>query len=404
MTDPSIPAPNHPSSDKQRRYQATKQVTTISIVSNCLLAIAQVLGGLLTHSQALIADGIHTLSDLFSDFIVLIAAKFASQDADETHPYGHGRFETVATVVLGLILVGTAIGIFLDAVHRLLHPERLLQPSALSLIFAGLAIFTKEALYRYTFWVANRINSDLLRANAWHHRSDALSSLIVLIGIFGAVLFNLAWLDAVAAIVVSFFILKMGIKLARRSVEELVDSAVDPATVNAINSYLMQCDGVNHVHDLRTRKMAGRIVADVHLQVNPLLSVSEGHAIAERTCQQLKTQFNDLEDITIHIDPEDDEIAIESARLPSREQFEKTLQPLLQKFALQQTIVDYQLHYLEGQLSIDFIIQPNVQPTSANPANVYQHGTQAALASFVAELQHIPYLGKVRVYQAISLE
>jgi len=390
-TEPSSKSPklsDKPLS-KQQRYQATKRVTIISIFSNCLLAIAQIFGGLLTHSQALIADGMHTLSDLFSDFIVLIAAKFASQDADETHPYGHGRFETVATVGLGLILAGTAIGIFLDAIHRLLNPERLLQPSALSLLFAGLAIITKEALYQYTLWVAKRINSDLLRANAWHHRSDAISSLIVLIGVFGAVLFNLAWLDAVAAIFVSLFIFKMGIKLALSSVNELVDSAVDTETVNAIHQYLIQLDGIQNVHALRTRKMAGRIIADVHLQVNPLISVSEGHAIAERTFRQLKAEFKDLEDITIHIDPEDDEIAAESARLPSREQFDETLQQLLQQFSLQQAVTDYQLHYLDGKLSIDLIV--------ASEHTVIQDHQQAC----VAAMQQFPYLGKIRIYQAI---
>jgi len=394
MTQTTEPSPKSPNlSDKplskQQRYQATKRVTIISIFSNCLLAIAQIFGGLFTHSQALIADGMHTLSDLFSDFIVLIAAKFASQDADETHPYGHGRFETVATVGLGLILAGTAIGIFLDAIHRLLNPERLLQPSALSLLFAGLAIITKEALYQYTLWVAKRINSDLLRANAWHHRSDAISSLIVLIGVFGAVLFNLAWLDAVAAIFVSLFIFKMGIKLALSSVNELVDSAVDTETVNAIHQYLIQLDGIQNVHALRTRKMAGRIIADVHLQVNPLISVSEGHAIAERTFRQLKAEFKDLEDITIHIDPEDDEIAAESARLPSREQFDETLQQLLQQFSLQQAVTDYQLHYLDGKLSIDLIV--------ASEHSILQDHQNAC----VAKIQQIPYLGKIRIYQAI---
>lgn len=388
-TEPSSKSPDKPIS-KQQRYQATKRVTTISIFSNCLLALAQIFGGLFTHSQALIADGMHTLSDLFSDFIVLIAAKFASQDADETHPYGHGRFETVATVALGLILAGTAIGIFLDAIHRLLNPERLLQPNALSLLFAGLAIFTKEALYQYTLWVAKRINSDLLRANAWHHRSDAISSLIVLIGVFGAVLFNLAWLDAIAAIFVSLFIFKMGVKLALSSVNELVDSAVDTETVNAIHQYLTQRDGIQSVHALRTRKMAGRIIADVHLQVNPLISVSEGHAIAERTFRQLKAEFKDLEDITIHIDPEDDEIAAESARLPSREQFDETLQQLLQQFSLQHAVIDYQLHYLDGKLSIDLIV--------ASEHAVIQDNQQAC----VAAMQQIPYLGKIRIYQATS--
>ncbi|HHL19062.1 MAG TPA: cation transporter, partial [Thiothrix sp.] len=167
--------------DNKQRYVATRNATLIGAVTNLVLAFAQLFGGVFTHSQALLADGAHTLSDLATDFIVLIAAKLASKDADEDHPYGHGRYETVATIVLGIILGLVAIGIAYDAIIRITNPEQLLEPELLGVLFACLAIVAKEALFRYTKQIANKINSPLLHANAWHHRSDAISSLVVLV-------------------------------------------------------------------------------------------------------------------------------------------------------------------------------------------------------------------------------
>ncbi|MCL4157313.1 UNVERIFIED_CONTAM: hypothetical protein GTU68_000964, partial [Idotea baltica] len=195
---------------KQERYKATRKVTLTGAIVNALLAVAQLLGGFFAQSQALIADGVHTLSDLASDFVVLFAAKAASKDADEDHPYGHGRFETVATVILGIALGSVAIGIAMSAIGRLMNPEKLLQPQPIALLFVALAIISKEGLYHYTMSVANRVDSKLLKANAWHHRSDALSSVLVAIGVAGSVFLEIPWLDAAAAILVAILIFYMG--------------------------------------------------------------------------------------------------------------------------------------------------------------------------------------------------
>ena len=198
------------------------------MVVNIGLSLVQLIGGTFTHSQALIADGVHTLSDLASDVVVLVAAKLASKDADDDHPYGHGRFETIATVILGLALAGVAVGIAINAIGRIMNPERLLQPEPLALIFAALAIVSKEGLYQYTMVVANRLNSKMLKANAWHHRSDAISSLLVAIGVAGSVFLEIPWLDAAAAVVVAVMIFYMGARLILDSTMELVDTALDP--------------------------------------------------------------------------------------------------------------------------------------------------------------------------------
>lgn len=372
---------------KQQRYQATKKVTLVSVATNIVLSIAQLFGGFFTHSQALIADGIHTLSDLISDFIVLIAAKFASQDADDEHPYGHGRFETVATVVLGILLSAAAVGIFSDAVIRLFDQDHSHQPAALGVVFALLAVISKEGLYQYTMRVAKQIDSDMLRANAWHHRSDAISSLVVLIGLGGAVLFGIPWLDSIAAMIVSLMILRMGIRLAMRSFGELVDSAVEPEQHQAMTQFINQLDGIESLHMLRTRKMGGRIFADVHIQVNPYISVSEGHAIAETSIMQLKHQFNDLEDITIHIDPEDDELSSESARLPNRAHIEALIDQYLSSSSLSIDQLQLTLHYLAGKLAIEI--------------HAVERADLDALYQLKAELKGLDYVQRVMLYRGV---
>ncbi len=346
-----------PSEKNQLRYKATRKVTLIGMFVNIFLSTAQLIGGFFTHSQALIADGIHTLSDLVSDIVVLIAAKAASQDADDDHPYGHGRFETVATVILGLALAGVAVGIAMNAYDRITHPETLLQPKPLALLFAALAIISKEALYQYTMVVAKQINSKMLQANAWHHRSDAISSIMVAIGVAGSIFLEIPWLDAAAAILVAIMIFYMGARLILDSAMELVDTALDPKQMKEIQSFISAVEGVEHTHMLRTRKMGNSVLADVHIQVNSYLSVSEGHYIAENVIQNLRKKFPEMHDITVHIDPEDDEKGSPSSKLPSRNQVMQQIYPEIQKTRLDQDIRNIILHYINGQIEIEIFLK-----------------------------------------------
>ena len=337
--------------DSPSRYKETVKVTIIGAIVNVLLALAQLAGGFFSQSQALIADGIHTLSDLASDFVVLFAAKLASKDADEDHPYGHGRIETVATIILGLSLSSIGVGIALDSFGRLAHPELLLNPSIWGLLFAGLAIVSKETLFHYTMRTAKRINSPMLKANAWHHRSDAISSVVVLAGIAGAVFLHIQWLDAAAAVIVSGMIFLMGLQMIKSSIMELVDTALDPERVNEIQGFIAQIDGVRNVHMLRTRKMGGNFLADVHVQVDSHISVSEGHHIAERVMHDLDDKFSDLNDITVHIDPEDDETSSPSSHLPSRKELLDKIFPLLHELGVPNRGA-ITLHFLDGEISV----------------------------------------------------
>ena len=353
---------------KQIRYEATRKVTLIGVVVNICLSLVQLIGGFYAHSQALIADGVHTLSDLASDFVVLFAAKIANQDADEDHPYGHGRFETLATVILGLALTGVAVGIAFNAISRLLNPEHLTQPTSIALIFAALAIVAKEGLYHYTMRVANRFNSKMLEANAWHHRSDAISSLVVAIGVASSVIFEIPWLDSVAAILVALMIFYMGARLILDSTMELVDNAWDAHKTDEMKQFINEIEGVDHMHMLRTRKMGNDVLADVHLQVNSYLSVSEGHYIDESTMVKLRNKFPELSDITVHIDHEDDEAASLSKALPSRQELMTKLYPIMQKHSLDKSIFNINLHYIKGKIEVELVLNES-----------YHEGVLAAL-------------------------
>ncbi len=350
--------------NNQQRYEATRKVTLIGMVINILLSVVQLIGGVLTHSQALIADGMHTLSDLASDFVVLFASKLASKEADEDHPYGHERIETVATVVLGMALAGVAVGVVLNAIDRLIHPEKLLQPTSLAILLALVAIVAKEGLYQYTVHIANKIDSNLLRANALHHRSDALSSLLVALGVAGSALLQIPWLDAAAAILVAIMIFYMGVRLILDSTMELVDTSVEPDKVSKIRAFISKLEGVENLHSLRTRKMGSKVLADVHIQVNSYLTVSEGHYIAENVINETTQAFPEMSDITVHIDPENDETSSPSGKLPSRNELMKQLTPQLQKTGLADNILNIVLHYLDGKIDIEIYL--NTLPSNEN--------------------------------------
>ena len=220
----------------QKRSSDAQRVTWVGAIVNLVLAVLKIIVGIFGHSAALVADGIHSLSDLASDFVVLLASKHGSQPADENHPYGHARIETAATVVLGILLMIVAVGIAWDAVERSLTPDAIIRPSMLAILVAILSLASKEWLYQYTMAVARRIHSKLLEANAWHHRSDAISSVVVLIGVAGAMA-GYAVLDAIAAFIVAMMIGHIAWQLISNSVKELVDTAVDDETQQQIDGF-----------------------------------------------------------------------------------------------------------------------------------------------------------------------
>jgi len=340
--------------NKQDRTKASQKVTLVGAVIDLALGIFKVIAGVLGNSGALIADGIHSFSDLLSDGVVLYAAKHSAEEADDEHPYGHERFETVATLGLAIILAIIGVGIIYDAFERLFNPSEL-SHNALLLSVVALSIFSKEALYWYTLKVASTYKSDMLKANAWHHRSDALSSVVVFIGILGS-LNGYLYLDGVAAIVVGFMIVYIAWKLGLGATKELVDSSIDADQVKQLRDSIGRISGVNSVHSLRTRKIGHTISCDVHVQVDPFLSVSEGHIISVSVERVAKECLENLNDVTVHIDPEDDETVEPYEALPERAEALGILTKALFNNKCDGEIERIQLHYLESRIHVDFYL------------------------------------------------
>ncbi len=337
------------------RYQAIRRVTLIGSALDLSLALLKIIFGFVAQSQALLADGVHSLSDLATDFMVLFAAKHGSREADETHPYGHGRIETLATVILGIALIIVAVGIAWDALNRMFHPEKLLQPGAWAIVIAGLSVVSKEWIYHYTMRVARKLKSDMLKANAWHSRSDAISSIVVMAGVAGTMA-GLPYLDAVAAIGVAVMIAKIGWDMSHQSVNELVDTALDPEQVEAIRRSILEVDGVREMHMLRTRRMGGEALVDVHILVEPRLSVSEGHYISESVRQHLIRQIDEVQDVLVHIDPEDDSEMALSMSLPPRHVVRQQLMQQWQENPAKDEIQRLVLHYLDGKVHVEVFL------------------------------------------------
>ena len=336
----------------QQRHQAINQVTLWGVFVNLVLAITKLAGGFFGHSQALIADGLHSLSDLASDAMVFVAAKHASEDADEEHPYGHARFETIATVALAVLLIIVGLGIAYDAIVSLVTDEPIDKPDMFTLWIAAFSILSNEGLYHYTKFVGNRIRSNLLLANAWHHRSDAVSSIVVLVGIAGTQL-NMPKLDAYAAIIVALMIARIGFKLGYDSVQELVDASLEPELVENIRRKILAHEGVRELHMLRTRRLGHHAHVDVHIQVAPRLSVSEGHHISETVEKTLMESFDAINDVTVHIDPENDEQEARSMHLPLRSELISALRQEWSSIPELADIDDITLHYLTGEISVE---------------------------------------------------
>ena len=283
------------------RGAAASRSTWVSVGVNLVLTTAQIVAGILTKSQGLVADGVHSLSDLIADFVVLFANHHSQKDADEDHPYGHQRFETAASLALGVLLLAVGIGMLWSAVSKLQTPESIATVHVTALWVAGGALLAKELLFRYMLAVAKRVKSSMLVANAWHARSDAASSLVVGIGIAG----NLAGypiLDPIAAAIVGFMVTRMGWSFGWDAMHDLMDRAVDDAEVQSIRKTLMETPGVSGVHDVRTRKMGDMIVVDAHLEVISTLTVEQGHDIAV-VARQRVLQHHRVLNLMTHIDP-----------------------------------------------------------------------------------------------------
>lgn len=333
---------------REERGQINMRVTFVGAVFNFFLVLVKLIVGLLGHSQALVADAIHSLSDLLNDFGLMLAMHFSRQAPDEEHPYGHERFETLAALAIGTTLAINGAWVALHNAQRLYSGE-ILTPESYTLIAAAIGVLVKEAMYHYTIRVARLTRSPALRANAWDHRSDAISSVIVFIGIGGSLL-GFPYLDAMVAILVGVIIVRVGLMAAWEALQELVDRGLDQADLQRLREIINGVEGVTDLHLLKTRRMGHQVLAEVHIQVAPYLSVSEGHQIAERVRRALLAGMPGLGEATIHIDSEDDEAGGEL--LPPRSEIEARLRATLRDrgLPLPQAVT---LHYQGEQLELD---------------------------------------------------
>jgi cation diffusion facilitator family transporter len=283
--------------------RAGQRVTWVGAVANTLLIVLKFIAGIFGNSQALIADAVHSVSDLFTDVIVLLGLRIGGKAPDEGHPFGHARIETLACAIVGLALIATALYLGIDAALNIYHHTEH-HPTSLALIGAGVSIALKEALYHYTVRTGRRIKRPLIIANAWHHRSDALSSVAVLLGVTGT-LINPSWhiLDSFAALLVSFFIVKVGLEILRNSLREFTDTAPPPEILDKISRCTRNVEGVLDMHDLRVRTSGGLYQMETHIVVDGQLTVVEGHKIAKAVESCLAEEIEDLDRVIVHVDP-----------------------------------------------------------------------------------------------------
>lgn len=371
--------------------RAAHRVTLIGAILDALLGLAKVSVGLVVGSAALVADGIHSFSDLVTDAFVAIATHYGRQAPDRNHPYGHGRIETLGTLVLGSLLLFVAGGIAWASLSRLLDQVTVQAPGIWAIGLAVISLIAKEWIFRYTLRVARQVGSRLLAANAWHSRSDALSTVVVLIGLLGAQ-FGLGWLDALAAIGVGLLVGKIGGDLLWEATRELVDTALPDDEQQRMRALACKVPGIRDVHQLRTRTVGEQILLDLHLVVAPRVTVSEAHEVGNEVCRELCRAFPRLSDVTFHIDPQDDSALDDPTRLPAlplRADVETMLDSAWGRLPGWQQRIALDLHYLDNCVDVSLYV-----PTL---------GDQNELDTLARQLREaagaLPWLGRLHLWQ-----
>ena len=290
------------------RQREIYRVTIVGSVVNLLLLIFKFVAGIVGHSAAMVADSVHSLSDFVTDIVVILFVRLSGRPADEDHDYGHGKFETLATLFVSLVLLGVAVMLFVNGVVDIvsaLHGEKLETPGLVALIAAAASIVIKEILYRYTVRCGKKVNSQVVVANAWHHRSDALSSIGVLVGVAGAMLLGGSWsiLDPIAATIVSVFIAKVAYNLLMPSLEELLERSLPKEVEQRILDIILSVDGVSSPHHLRTRRIGNAYAIEVHIRMDGDMTLAQSHAVTTAVERLLKQEFGDSTHVGIHTEP-----------------------------------------------------------------------------------------------------
>jgi cation diffusion facilitator family transporter len=388
----SLPADSLSSPLNPLRARVIRRITLVAILTNASLALGQVVIGIFAHAFSLVADAAHTFSDLVTDFMVLFAGHHSTEPADLNHPYGHGRIETITSLLLGASLVVVGIGFLWTSGIRLqsMAGQPQLHPAAL--VMALVALLAKEVLFRFTLAASRKLRAPLLEANAWHARSDAASSLVVAIGIGGS-LAGYPFLEPLAAAVVGFLIVHMGIRLGWQAIRELIDTGLPEEEIERLRQAIIATPGVIGLHEFRSRRMANRVLCDAHIQVDPRITVSEGHYISVEVARAVRSAHEEVSEVLVHIDTENDEPPdqpaaagdVPAAALPTRHATAEALgllfndlgglsdnAPLIQRF---------QMHYIEQGIEVEVFLAPGAHVNTADAADALKQRTESWLAA-----------------------
>jgi cation diffusion facilitator family transporter len=335
-------------------------VTILGAVANSILVVLKAAAGLAGGSSVLVADAVHSLSDLATDVLVLVGLRVSAKPPDEDHPYGHGRFETLAMVVLAGVLLAAAAGIVWDASNRLAEPGT---PATITLWVAALSVAVKETLFHVTLRVGRRHNSSLVIANAWHQRSDALSSVAAFAGILGARM-GFPILDPAAAVVVAALIVKIAVQLLGQALREFTDAALERSILQELGAHIRRLPGVVSFHELRARRMGSRVLVDLHVEVEGSTTVSDGHQVAERVRQLVFQKQAGVSEVLVHVDPEPDEDLRPGAQLARpREEIETEVHRIARGVDGVRTVTHVLTHFLNRQvvLQIEIEVDPSLR-------------------------------------------
>ncbi|HJL94164.1 MAG TPA: cation diffusion facilitator family transporter [SAR324 cluster bacterium] len=331
------------------------KVTWLGLAANLILALAKGFIGIIANSSSLIADAGHSVSDLLSDGITLWAVRMSGFPKDKNHPYGHGKFETIGTFFIALLLLFTGIGVAWHVFNKMDAPE---VPGIIALWMAGIAIIVKEALFHVTRMVGRRSGSRVLLANAWHHRSDAISSVAALFGIAGAQL-GIPLMDPIAGMLVAGLIIKTGIDIGYESIRELTDETVEEDVISELGKIMSTIEGVDNFHEMRARRMGPHLLVDMHIQVDSMMSISAAHQVAERVRLEILEKLPAVNEVLVHVDAEDDffgdegsEILQDIALMRPQGEIENDVKKVLAQIPEIQGITHIYCHYLNQQLTV----------------------------------------------------
>jgi cation diffusion facilitator family transporter len=359
----------------------------VGVIANIILSLFKFIGGILGNSVALVADAIHSLSDLVTDIIVLFTHRIGKMPQDADHPYGHGRAETIGTAIIGLIIIATGIGVIHET-WEAIAGDTGKTPGLLAAIAAIFSILINEGLYHYTRRVGEATQSPSLIANAWHHRTDAISSIAALIGIVGASQ-GFFFMDPLAGAVVGCMIVKVGIDITREGIRDLMDTALSEEHTKKIHSILKEIPEVLHFHDLRSRVIGGEFLIDVHILVDAEMTVTEGHRVAETARRNLINAIPNIQDVLVHVDGEHD-ADVEGIYLITRKELTDITQMLISELGGNISPPEIRVHHIKGKNLVDVFIKIG--------ASQNMEDSRALVANIKSKLETAPQIDHVRVF------